>query len=50
MDTYLNVYKGYYVSRQANCKDDADKSSSRETVRDATTKATTGSEDVLTMS
>jgi acetyl-CoA synthetase len=50
MDTYLNVYKGYYVSltepkvrtyRSNIC-------SSLETVPDVTTRATTGSEDVST--
>lgn len=49
MDTYLNVYKGYYVSGQAKCKGHADKDSSLETVPDVIMKVTTGSEDVLTM-
>jgi hypothetical protein len=49
MDTYLNVYKGYYVSaRLAQMWDAADKNSSLETVPDVTTRVTTGSEDVLT--
>jgi acetyl-CoA synthetase len=50
MDTYLNVYKGYYVSRNfVERSRYADYDSSLETVLDAITKATTGSEAVLTM-
>lgn len=47
MDTYLNVYKGYYVS-DASCRiwKHADMSSSPATVLAVTTKATTGSEVV----
>jgi hypothetical protein len=51
MDTYLNVYKGYYVSTNFTKKlHSTDGDSSLETAPDAITKATTGSEDVSMMS
>jgi acyl-coenzyme A synthetase/AMP-(fatty) acid ligase len=49
MDTYLNVYKGYYVSIRTCFGYEtrlANHSSSRATVQAATTRATTGSEVV----
>lgn len=50
MDTYLNVYKGYYVSvKIRSIRIVADVGSSLETVRHVTTRATTGSEGVLMM-
>jgi hypothetical protein len=49
MDTYLNVYKGYYVSTESVWKlYYVNIDSSLETVPDVTTRVTTGSEDVLT--
>jgi hypothetical protein len=49
MDTYLNVYKGYYVSTKFVWElHYTNINSSLETVPDVTTKVTTGSEDVLT--
>ena len=52
MDTYLNVYQGYYVSLRKLMIEmyRSDMCSSLETAPDVTTRATTGSEDVLTMS
>jgi hypothetical protein len=51
MDTYLNVYKGYYVSgTMVRLQDYADDGSLLETVPDVTTKGTTGFEAVSTMS
>ena len=49
LDTYLNVYKGYYVSPTTcvNTKLPLTFSSSRVTEQDVTTKATTGSGAVL---
>ena len=50
MDTYLNVYKGYYVSvKIRSIRIVADVCSSLEMVRHVTMKATTGSEGVLMM-
>jgi len=51
MDTYLNVYKGYYVSMIAmKTMANANLCSSPETVLGAITKVTTGSEAASTMS
>jgi hypothetical protein len=50
MDTYLNVYKGYYVSWVTDTEEHANTPSSPETALDATMRATTGSEDASTMS
>lgn len=51
MDTYFNVYKGYYVrtSRWFEVGDPADKSSSLATALGEITKDTTGSEVAWTM-
>lgn len=54
MDTYLNVYKGYYVSElprfDRGAVADADANSSPEMVPVETTKVTTGSVAASTMS
>jgi hypothetical protein len=51
MDTYLNVYKGYYVSlaKLVSCMQELTFLSSLEMVPDVTTRATTGSADVSMM-
>jgi hypothetical protein len=51
MDTYLNVYKGYYVSGKTDLLQDyTDGSSLLETVPGVITKVTTGFEAASTMS